>query len=101
VVILGGISLKKILLILVLLSLFVVSTASAATVVRTYTVQDKFFKPESYGVAAKTFFHTTSGRVIFYWSRDDVEAIKIYFRIKVGHRYTFELDGDKIIYIYD
>jgi hypothetical protein len=91
---------KKILLILLLFLFCMTSIVFATTVTRTYTIQDKLFKPRTYAVGAKVLLYTTSGRVIYYYGNgEDLPVVKIYFSIKIGGRYTFTLDQDEVTLI--
>jgi hypothetical protein len=88
---------KKNLLIFLILLLFCSPVVLATTVTRTYTIQDKFFKPSSYACSAKLLLYTSTGRVIYYkGDTNDLSVVKVYFSIKIGGRYTFTLDRDEI-----
>jgi hypothetical protein len=77
---------------------------ATTTITRTYTIQDKLFKPKTHVYRAKALFYTTTGRVIYYysnsnWEDDENIVAKIYFSIKIGGRYTFTLEGNEIKFI--
>jgi uncharacterized membrane protein len=88
---------KKVLITLLLMLCITSSTVFATTLTRTYTIQDKLFKPRTYGQAAKVLLYTSTGRVIYYFGEgEDKDVAKFYFSIKIGGRYTFTLDKDEI-----